>query len=390
MKNAKIILMDLPCNCRFGRQVCRGVYRYARPNRQWAFITTIAPEDINRYLKFPDMVGMISMRRPEEYTTVARRYGLAAVGVGRWTPKPDSPPMPYVDVDPKAIGEMAANYFVDRGFRNFGMFDADDAFHCPFRGEAFAAALRRRKLPCDIFDSKKKYPPCGKPLPSVTKASERMRRWMAGLAKPLAVFCIDDYTALWVCEICRRAGIHVPEEVAIIGADDDDLLCGISWPHLSSIAVPAEQVGYESARLLDAMLSGKKPPKRPVLLPPIRVVTRQSTDVMAIEDLRVVEAVRFIREHAHEGIRVKHVMEAATLPKRMLERQFRKILGRGPFAEIRRVQIERIRMFLAQTDMTLEAIAPECGFQNISHMSAAFKKITGTTPGAYRKQFRSR
>jgi LacI family transcriptional regulator len=388
MEISKSILVEIPLEFQFARQVIRGIYRCAWPNCQWVIYASWS-----RYktkVMRGKIDGMISMRRPSDYMPVARRYGFAAVGVGRWSPERQFHGLPYVDIDPTAMGEMAAEYFIERGFRNFGTFSTPGAVHSLYRCEAFAAAVRRKKLTCDVFDQKKKYPPSGEPLPTVLGVSERMRRWLAGLPKPLAVFVVDDVNGTWVCAVCQRSGIRVPEEVAILGANNDDIYCDISHPPLSSIRVPAEQVGYEAARLLDAMLRGGRVPKRPILLPPIDVVTRQSTDVMAVDDARFVKAVRFIREHAHEGIRVKHVIAAAALPKRMLERRFKKVLGRGPFAEIRRIQVERIMMLLAQTDKTLEAIASECGFKNISHMSVAFKKITGMTPGAYRKQFRSR
>ena len=316
----------------------------------------------------------------------ARRYGLAVVGIGAWAPTREFAGLPYVDVDPKAMGEMAADYFVNRGFRNFGMVNSVGPFHAPYRGEAFIAALRRRKLACDVFDRKKQYPPCGEPI----GASEEIHRWLAGLPKPLAVFCTDDSESFWVCAVCQRSGINVPEEVAILGADDDEMFCTTSHPRLSSIQVPTEQVGYEAAKLLDAMLSGRKIPKRPILLPPIRVETRQSTDIMAIDDHRVADAVQYIRRNACEGIRVGDVAEKVALPRRMLERRFHKAIDRSPFAEIRRVQIENVKALLAQTDETLEAIAPECGFDSIKRLGPAFKKAVGMTLGAYRTQFRSR
>ena len=336
------------------------------------------------------MVGLISMRRPSDYMPIARRYGLSAVGVGTWAPSSDFSGLPYVDVDPKAIGEMAAEYFVERGFRNFGMFATEGSIHSRYRGEAFVAALRRRKLPCDVFDPKKKYPPCGKPSFIITDYNECIRRWLVGLAKPLAVFAIDDPIGAWICTICQQSDICVPEEVAILGADNDDTYCDTSRPPLSSIRIPAEQVGYKAAKLLDAMFQGRKVPKRPFLLPPMDVVTRQSTDVMAIENHYVVRAVRFIREHAHEGIDVERVVEEAGMSRRMLERKFRAVLDRSPFEEIRRVRIENLKTLLSQTDKTLETIAPECGFVNVARMGLTFREATGMTPGTYRKQFRSR
>lgn len=388
MVKAEMILMDIPWECRFGREVQQGIYRYARSDRQWWFARMQFCVD-NRWLRYANTVGMISARPPEEYIPQARRYNLSAVGVGRWSSSSDYTGLAYVDVDPKALGEMAAEYFINRGFRNFGMIAMDDQYHSAYRGEAFVAALRRRKIPCDTYDYKRKYPLTGEPLPSIAKASESICRWLMGLSKPLAVFCIDDAMGLWLCDVCRWSGIHVPEEVAILGADNDSMFCEMAHTHLSSIQVPAEQVGFEAARLLDAIMSGKKVPKRPVLLPPMEVVTRQSTDVLVIEDLYVTRAIRYIREHAHEGIFVKDIIAEVHLSRRPLERRFQKALGRSPFAEIRRVQIEKVKMLLTQTDKTLEAMAPKCGFKTVTRMNMAFKKDTGMPPGAYRKQFRS-
>ncbi len=389
--DAKVILADFSLDRQFARQVLLGFNRHTPLRGLWVLQQGLFSRGDDRdRLRSLNPVGMISMRRPRKYAPFARRYGLTAVGVGVWASTREFAGLPYVDIDPVAIGEMAAEYFVNRGFRNFGMIGSGQTFHCPYRGDAFVEALRRRKLTCDVFDPRGKCPECGEPLSAVTGSSETMRRWLATLAKPLGLFCIDDDVGLWICEVCRRTGVRVPEEVAVLGVEDDDVFCNLSHPHLSSIAVPGEQVGREAAKLLDAVLRGRKAPKRPILLPPIGVTTRQSTDVLAVEDPYVVRAVRYIRERACDGIRAEDVMKHVRLSRRPLERRFKKVLGCGPFAEIRRVQIERFKALLSQTDKTLEAIAPECGFDSITHMNLAFKKATGMTPGAWRKQFRSR
>jgi LacI family transcriptional regulator len=330
------------------------------------------------------------MGYPEDYIPHAKRYNLPAVGVGRWPGTRQFTDLPYADVNPKSLGEMAAEYLLNRGFSNFAMMDYDKTYPSEYRGVAFVAALRRRGLTCETFDSKKKYPPLSESLPKVSDFAERACRWLASLPKPVAIFCINDALGVWVCDLCRRIKVHIPEEVAVLGADDDNLFCGMANPHLSSICVPSEQVGYEAARLLDKMICGGEAPKRPVLLLPTGVATRQSTNVMAIDDHRVAEAVRYIRKNACHGIRVHHVMATVSLPRRMLEKRFRKAVNRSPFAEIRRVQIERVKMLLSQTDKTLETIAPECGFNGVTRMNMSFKKNAGMSPGAYRKQFRSR
>ena len=399
-KTGNMILLDIPWDCRYGREVLRGIYGYAQPHRPWLFTDMQpVPDDKQRKYQMRDAqtVGVISVRHPQPFAALARRYGRAAVIIEDRIPGGKSSGPPYAGVNPKALGEIAVEYFINRGFQYFGLVAPGQIgpsvmFHSLRRGEGFIAALRRRKLTCDVFDPKKQYLRRGKqPLPPVSDSPtlERARRWLMGLPRPLAVFCNDDLAGLCLSELCRRSGIQVPEEVAILGVDDD-VFCGMAWPHLSSITVPAEQVGYEAAKLMDAMLAEGKVPMRSVLLPPLEVVTRQSTDVMAIDDGRVVEAVKFIRENAYRGIRVEDVMEETHLPRRTMEKRFRKALGRSPFAEIRRVQIENIKTLLARTDKTLEVIAPECGFIDVSRMGQAFKEVAGTSPGAYRKQFRSR
>ena len=395
MKKTKVIMMDIPWDTQYGQQVRRGIYRYVRPRKPWVFANIDSYDRSNKWLRYPDTVGLISMCEPRNYAAACRRYGFAAVGIGARPAKGKFSDFPYVGIDPKAIGEMAAVYFIERGFRHFGMITLEQTglpmtFFARYRDEAFVAALKRRKLTCDVFDPEKQYPPCGEPLPVLAAGAERTRRWLMSLPRPLAVFAVDDSMALWVCEVCWWTDVLVPEEVAVLGVEDDGVFCGMANPHLSSIKVPAELVGYESAQLLDDMIHHRKIRKRPVLFPPVGVITRQSTDVMAIEDSYVTRAVRFIQEHACEGIRVEHVTSAVHMSRRTLEQRFQAALNRSPFAEIRRVQIERVMTLLAQTDDTLEAMAPECGFDSVTRMSMAFKKDTGMPPGAYRRQFRSR
>jgi LacI family transcriptional regulator len=316
--------------------------------------------------------------------------------VGEQVPGSKFPGLRHVGVNLKALGEMAAEYFIERGFRNFGAIASDIIglpllFHSLCRGDGFAAALRQRKLTCDIFDYKKEYPHEGKPLPPVSDSAktEHVHRWLMGLPKPVAVFCYDDYAGHCLCALCRRSGLRVPEEVAILSVDDD-IFCDMTYPHLSSICVPAEQIGYEAAKTMDTMLRHKnnRVSHRPVLLPPIGVITRQSTDIMAIEDQWVVKAVSYIRRNAHGGVCVDEVANEVHLPRRTLERRFHNVLGRGLFAEIRRVQIEHVKMMLAQTNETLETLSPQCGFKDVTRMSKAFKQAVGTSPGMYRRQFR--
>jgi LacI family transcriptional regulator len=180
----------------------------------------------------------------------------------------------------------------------------------------------------------------------------------------------------------------VPDEVAVVGVDDDELICELSNPPLSSIAPDTYRTGYEAAALLDRMMSGEHVKAAPHLLPPLGVSPRASSDVLAIEDEEVSSAVRFIREHACEGIDVNDVMAQVPLSRRVLESRFKKLLGRSPHEEIDRVQMTRARELLRSTDLSLVQVAEKVGFPHAEYLSVVFKKRVGQTPREYRRQHR--
>ena len=207
---------------------------------------------------------------------------------------------------------------------------------------------------------------------------------MASLPKPIGILACTDQLAFWLLDACRRAGVAVPEEVAVVGVENDETLCTMSRPQLSSVAYDGERVGYEAAALLDRLMRGEQPPPEPVLLPPKGLVVRQSSDIMAIEEPEIVAAVCYIREHACHGINVADVVEHVGLSRTLLERRMRKAIGRTPGEEIVRLRFSRVQQLLADTGLSLAAIADRCGFEHSQYMAEAFKKHFGLTPGAYR------
>jgi LacI family transcriptional regulator len=185
-------------------------------------------------------------------------------------------------------------------------------------------------------------------------------------------------------------GVAVPDEVAVLGVDNDEVLCDLADPPLSSIIPDTRRIGYEAASCLDRMMRGEPSPGPATVIPPLGVVTRRSTDVLAVEDRTLSRAARFIREHACEGIAVEDVLAAIPLSRSVFERRFLKVFGRTPKAEIVRMQLQRVMQLLAETDLPLKQIADRAGFEHAEYMSAAFKKRTGLTPGQYRRSARER
>ncbi len=212
--------------------------------------------------------------------------------------------------------------------------------------------------------------------------------WIRSLPKPVAIMSCNDVRGLHVLDACGRAGVLVPEEVAVLGVDDEDTMCELCSPPLSSVAPNPEGIGYAAAELLETLMSGQSPRQERFPISPIRVSCRQSTDTMAVADWAVASAARYMRELASQGCRVDDVLEKVHMSRATLEKRFRKHLNRSPKQEIRRIRLERIKQLLVETDLTLERVAELSGFEHPEYMSVVFKRETGQTPGRYRNQFK--
>ena len=192
-----------------------------------------------------------------------------------------------------------------------------------------------------------------------------------------------------VTQACREAGVAVPEEVAIVGVDNDETLCSICDPPLTSVCPNHEEVGYQGAALLDRMMAGEPAPKQQMLLQPRMIVVRQSTDVSAIEDPAISQALRMIREHACNGLQVREVAEHVPISRSVLQRRFQAVVGRSVHDEIVRVQLRKAEELLRETDLSIGSVAEKAGFNHQEYMGAVFKSRTGMTPREYRRRFQS-
>ncbi len=212
--------------------------------------------------------------------------------------------------------------------------------------------------------------------------------WLRGLPKPVGIMAAYDQRGWQVLDVCRSIGLGVPDQVAVIGVDNDELLCELAQPSLSSVVLDTDRAGYTAAELLAQMMAGKKVMAKQYLIEPLGIVTRQSTDVFSGADADVARAVRFIRDHGCDGIKVQAVVDELAMSRRVLEHRFRQTLGRTPHDEILRVQIERVAQLLAETDLPLATIADRAGFKHAEYMSVAFKRQTGLAPRQFRESKR--
>jgi LacI family transcriptional regulator len=198
----------------------------------------------------------------------------------------------------------------------------------------------------------------------------------------------SDHHAQRILDACQRANVVVPEEVAVIGVDNDEETCRLSDPPLTSVILDSERVGYEGAKLLDKLMRRKSRAKQPeqMLIPPLGVVARQSTDVTAINDPLVANAARAIRERACQGLSVDDLVNTLKISRSIFYQRFHDALGRSPHYEILRIQLDRVKSLLTQTELPLKEIAEMSGFSNPNYLNVAFKRELGMTPGEYREQ----
>lgn len=365
------------------RRVLRGIWRYVEARPQWD-VTSIAPEQQPLRMRgrfSPD--GLVVAMNTVAVERALREWRRPAVNVSAifWKQR-----FPRVGVDNRQVGKLAAEHFLEHGLRHFAFAGPPRHLFSTERREAFCQAVAEAGYAVISYENS--TTPEFDPLGRRWDLEPEFQSWLRRLPRPVGLFAPNDLWGVQVVLACRRGGIAVPEEVAVLGVDDDDLYCELTRPRLSSIIVPAEQIGYESVALLEHLLAGKKPPNGPLLLPPVGINPRRSTEVLAIDDEDVVAAIRFIRENVHQPLRVDDVLQHVPLTRRTLERRCRTALGWSVAEEIRRTHLERARRLLAATDLSIQAVAKQAGYSDYRHLVVAFRKQLGITPTAYRRQHR--
>jgi LacI family transcriptional regulator len=284
-------------------------------------------------------------------------------------------------------GRLAAEHLLDCGLRDLAFFSFGNAWWIGAYREGFVQRLAEQGLSCGVFHAAQ-----GQRV-LLPRWNNRLRptvaAWLHRLPKPSGIFCPSTGEGRCLLDLCRSEGLGVPEQVAVLAGADDPAICEVTTPSLSGIDFDSARIGYEAAALLDRLMSGREAPKEVVWIPPIRVVARQSTDVLAIADPDVAQAMRFIRERACRGIRVPDVVRDAGLSRRTLERRFQEHLGRSPKEEILRMRIDRAAVLLGQSEMSIEAVARSSGFASFKHFARVFRQETGVTPRTFRKTSRS-
>ncbi len=289
--------------------------------------------------------------------------------------------VPYVVTNNEAIAQVAADHLLNRGFVRFaycGYPRMPTRIWAEEREHAFAERIRNRDFPCWIYRGRHK----------TSRKWDSFQRslcaWLESLPKPVGLLAADDVRARQVLEACRRAGFSVPEEVAVLGIDNDEMVCQLSNPLLSSIEQGAKRIGYEAARLLDKIMAGGKPRQSCIAIDPVGIVERRSTDVVPVEDPQVARAMAFINERAGDGIKAQDVADAVGLPRAWLDARFNALVGRSLYAQILHFRLEHTKRLVSSTNLPLKQIAASAGFRSVQHMTTLFGIAYGQPPANYR------
>ncbi|QDT14731.1 AraC family transcriptional regulator [Alienimonas californiensis] len=365
----------------WGRHVVEAACRFGQ-RAGWAVL--ISPRDARGALRLPRVWsghGVIAAMRTRATVQHLRALRVPVVDVSNTLAK--EPWFARVTTDDRVRAEMAVDHLSGRGVRQFACYAPAIGRYSGVRAREFRACVEARGFPCATYLGEDE-PGTGW-LTNYTKVSE----WLADLPRPLGVFAADPYPARQLAEICATNGVRVPDGVAILSGDDDELLCHVASPQISSIELASRQIGETAAEILQGLMDGGAVPEAVRRIPPLRVRPRQSTDLLAIDDLDVARALRYIRERAGAGLDVAAVARACFVSRRTLEKKFRDRLGRSPGEEIRRARFERVKRLLLDSDRSIASIALECGFSSGESLSQAFQKQLGEPPGRYRRARRN-
>jgi LacI family transcriptional regulator len=369
----------------WGRRLIRGVVGYMRKHGGWNLWVHACGQDEPMRLP-PGWTGEGIIARVADDPT-ARHVAAAGVPVVNVSGIELSEANFFrVTTDLRATGRLAAEHLLDCGLKHFAHAALPRLTYVQQQYQGFADKLSEAGYACP------NYRPSFSPRSRRrwTSQARELTRWLKTLPKPIGILTWATTLGRQLIESCHQIGLHVPEEVAILGSDYDELLCETCLPSLSGVAVPSEQVGYEAALHLDRLMLGEPPTSQPVLIAPQGVVARHSTDILAVEDDDLAKAIRFIRDHAAEPIGVEDVLQEVAISRRRLERGFEKVLGRSPAAEIRRRHVEQAKRLLTETDMQIPDVAEASGFGSSTYFTYIFHREAGLSPLKYRTTTRAR
>jgi LacI family transcriptional regulator len=378
----KRVAFGFPTALAFLDRVSRGILDYARQHGNWTL--TRVPEMISPsvgWLRHWPGDGAFALVENAVDARVARGLPFPVVNLSGDL---SDLGVPTVTVDYAATGRLAAEHLLERHFRRFGFNGTRGLWFSEQPRDSFAEQIRRVGYEVDVLEMNELFSPGSR----WTNQEAMLDKWLRRFRPPFAIFACSDLRAAMVNDACQRLGLRVPEDVALIGVDNDPVACELSQPPLSSVSRNDWQVGWQAAALLERLMRGNSPPLPPVVrVPPDGVVARRSTDTLAVEDPQVAELTHYVRTHLHEPFGVERLLERSKMARRLLERRFKECLGRNPYTFIIEERVDLARKLLAAPEqLSLTDVATACGFSELRRFRLTFQRIAGMPPAEFRRK----
>lgn len=385
MTRNRHILLLIEASRAYGRSICHGVAEFARQRDDWIILPHEKPvtDKLPPWIRKSEIDGVIAFIPSQKISRQLQALKVPMVDVQG---KGYAPSTPVFDTDPDASARMALNFLRNAGFRNFAFCGYSGIFFSDRRQAAMARLMNSQGLELAVYQNPHKQDPLDwqQQERGAMEYEASLCHWLLSLPKPVAVFACNDIRGQQIINACRSAGIEAPGEVAVLGIDNDDILCELCRPTLSSIAPDTYSIGRQAAATLAEMLDGKAVAGGLRNIPPLRIVERQSTDIVPSLHPVIIQATRMIRSRACQGLSVEQICDQIHCSRSTLDGLFSLHLGHSVAAEILRVRLGRAKQLLLNSDQTLADVASGCGFLSAAYFCRFFKRETGLTPAAFR------
>lgn len=385
----KVILL-VKVESAYDRRLLVGVSNYAHLHGPWAIFHEI--EESKRSLDFVmnwEADGIIADVREIEKKNPILEQNIPTITIGSRISTFDSQIenlYPNISSNSKKIGTMGAEHFLERCFKNFAFCGYNNFAWSVNRRKFFEKALKKAGFECLFLNQNYHSTDT-----SWKKVQENLAKWIKSLPKPIGIMTCNDYLGRRILEACQLANTSVPDQVSVLGVDNDEIACNLTYPPLSSISINSEKAGYKASEFLSDLMSGKEVMSRQkIIAEPTHIEVRKSTDFLAINDSEVAQAIRYIRNNTNKSIQVENVAEVAGLSRRSLHSRFKKAIGLSVSGEIRKSKIEHIERMLIDTNLSIAQVALAMGYSGIEKLSRFFTREKGVTPSEFRKKYQIR
>ena len=372
----KIVLL-VETSRAFGRQLIIGIARYSRLNGPWSFYKE--PIDLKSSIPHltnwkPDGIIM----RDSLITKELLKLKIPTILAIHDSSYPKD--LPVIKTDSYSIAKMASGHLLEKGLKNFAFCGFDDYDWSKERKLYFSRFINEAGYKTYIY-----LPPKRIKKNDWENEQQHVSEWIKSLPKPIGIFACNDDRGQHILEVCKMNNLKVPEDVAVIGVDNDPMVCDIGDPPLTSISLNVESAGYEAAKLMDDLINNKKISRKKIIVSPSHIIQRQSSDILAVDDAEVARAIHYIKNNAKNKILVKEVVKTTNVSRRTLEKRFKKTIHRSIYNEIQQVRVELISKLLIETNLPISKITSRFNFTDIEHVSRYFKKEKGVGLREFRK-----